>query len=144
LLAAAEQALRNAEQHARAEVITLSVEAEEHEVRLVVADDGVGFDPQAVGHDRFGIRGSIRARVESVGGRAVLDLRRSRAASGSWLYPSAPEMGGGGDRHSTQNGTFGTAVDGTGYDRPRPTPRLAAGTPSGWVGGSCERSRRRT
>lgn len=94
LLAAAEQALRNAEQHARAEVITLSVEADEHEVRLVVADDGVGFQPQAVGHDRFGVRGSIRARVESVGGRAVLDTAPQQGSVWELAVPLAPRNGG--------------------------------------------------
>lgn len=73
LLAATEQALRNAEQHGRAEVVTVSVEADDDEVRVVVADDGIGFEPEAVGKDRFGVRGSIRGRLESVGGRAVLD-----------------------------------------------------------------------
>lgn len=73
LLAASDQALRNAEQHAQANTIQVSIEADDDQVRVVVSDDGVGFDPQAVTNDRFGIRGSIQARMDDVGGRAVLD-----------------------------------------------------------------------
>lgn len=73
LLGATEQALRNAEQHAQADNITVSVEVGDREVRVIVADDGVGFDPESVGGDRFGVRGSIPGRLEEVGGRAVLD-----------------------------------------------------------------------
>lgn len=94
LLAATEQALRNAEQHARAEVVTVSVEADDDEVRVVVADDGIGFEPEAVGNDRFGVRGSIRGRLESVGGRAVLDTAPQQGCVWELAVSASPPKGG--------------------------------------------------
>lgn len=73
LLAATDQALGNAERHAGADTITVTVEADGRDVHVVVADDGAGFDPEAVGRDRFGVRGAILQRLSGAGGRATLD-----------------------------------------------------------------------
>ena len=41
-------------------------------VRVEVADDGAGFDPQAVPPHRYGVRESIQARMAAVGGQAEI------------------------------------------------------------------------
>lgn len=42
-------------------------------LKIVVSDNGRGFRPSQVARDRLGIRSSIIARVEQVGGRAFID-----------------------------------------------------------------------
>ena len=73
LFRVAQEALRNAARHARANTIDLALEAESGGVRLSIRDDGAGFDPLA---DRvrpsLGLA-SMRERVELIGGR--LDIR---------------------------------------------------------------------
>ena len=49
-------------------------------VRVVVADDGPGFDPQRVPSSRYGIREAIVGRMRAVGGQAQV---RSRPGSGT-------------------------------------------------------------
>lgn len=67
----AQEALTNARQHAQAQHITLLLIADETEIRLVVQDDGSGFDPDAIvqqgerGH--FGLAG-MSERVKLLGG----------------------------------------------------------------------------
>lgn len=92
LLGATEQALRNAEQHARADSITVSLEVDDREVRVIVADDGVGFDPEMVRGGRFGIQGSIYGRLEEVGGRAELDTAPGQGCV--WVLAVAPPESG--------------------------------------------------
>ena len=66
---AAREALVNAGKHAGAEAADVYAEALAGELSIFVRDRGVGFDVGAVPADRHGIRDSIRARVEKVGGR---------------------------------------------------------------------------
>lgn len=69
----AQEAVRNTLRHAHAEDLAVRVTAEDSVVRLVVADDGVGFDPGAVatrGH--FGLRG-MQDLIGEAGG--TLDVR---------------------------------------------------------------------
>jgi len=44
----AEEALNNAARHAHAQTVTVSLRRDSRALRLTVADDGVGFDPEAV------------------------------------------------------------------------------------------------
>ena len=68
-----QESLNNAVKHSGASSISLSVTERDGDVVLVVADDGVGFDPDAR-HAGFGLIG-MRERVQLVGGR--LDLEAS-------------------------------------------------------------------
>ncbi|MDO5727335.1 MAG: ATP-binding protein [Bowdeniella nasicola] len=79
LLAAVSEALTNACKHAGGAPISLYGELGETRCEIWVRDRGPGFDPQAIAPDREGIRTSIRARMESIGGRASI---RSPLASG--------------------------------------------------------------
>ncbi|HZD86992.1 MAG TPA: ATP-binding protein [Gaiellaceae bacterium] len=72
LIDAARELLANAAEHASPRRVTVEVARTEGETRLLVADDGVGFDPgEVVQHLADGHIGlaSQRLRVESAGGR---------------------------------------------------------------------------
>lgn len=56
------EAVRNAVRHGKAEAIC--VRCDEHQIAIV--DDGVGFDPEAVDPNRFGIK-SMKGRARLVG-----------------------------------------------------------------------------
>ena len=67
------EALNNAARHSRATRIVVRLFREEGLVRLVVEDDGIGFDPQQVDRDaHFGLQ-LIAERVEAGRGRVVVD-----------------------------------------------------------------------
>jgi len=67
----AEEALLNAERHAAASRLSLALEQDGAGVRLVVADDGRGFDQERIGPDRYGLIG-MRERAAIIG--ADLDI----------------------------------------------------------------------
>jgi signal transduction histidine kinase len=67
------EALRNAVRHARATSIRVSLAGEPDGIRLVVEDDGRGFDPQLVDEScHFGIA-LMRERVELAGGVMTIE-----------------------------------------------------------------------
>ncbi len=71
LVAATREAVVNAAKHAGAPA-TLYAEVESTQVEVNVRDRGCGFEPDAVGPDRHGVRQSIVARMASVGGSATV------------------------------------------------------------------------
>ena len=81
-----QEALANVAKHARASRVSVSLAAEHGLVRLLVRDDGVGFDPAAasaselVQQGHFGIV-SMRERVEMVGGRLLVDSAPGRGST---------------------------------------------------------------
>ncbi|MCS5720272.1 hypothetical protein N1027_19270 [Herbiconiux sp. CPCC 205763] len=79
LLGALRQALVNSVGHAgtaSSRTVTLTTDADELWLRLVIADDGCGFDTSAVPGGRMGISASILARVEALpGGSARVESR---------------------------------------------------------------------
>lgn len=73
LLRAAQSALANVRQHARAESVVVSLSAAESSLRLDIVDDGVGFDPSGLNPDEAGIGGgyglrAMRSRLRELGG----------------------------------------------------------------------------
>ncbi|HEY7622450.1 MAG TPA: GAF domain-containing sensor histidine kinase [Solirubrobacteraceae bacterium] len=62
-----QESLTNVAKHARAATVTLSVQRAEQELRISIADDGTGFDPQQDRDGGFGLA-SMRERVELAGG----------------------------------------------------------------------------
>lgn len=70
LVCAVREALRNAARHSGAGTISLYAEINPRGVEAYVRDDGVGFDQRSVAPERRGVRDSIVARMESVGGWA--------------------------------------------------------------------------
>ena len=68
------QALDNAIQHSQAKKIELLLDSpEEYSLVFEIVDDGIGFRLDRATRDRIGIRTSIQARVESVGGQAEIE-----------------------------------------------------------------------
>jgi signal transduction histidine kinase len=69
----AQEAIRNAVRHARATHLRVAVDGDERQVRLTVADDGVGFDPATGSPDgSYGLRG-LQSLVEDGGGRVQVE-----------------------------------------------------------------------
>ena len=77
---AAREAALNVTRHADAENVTIEISArqvgDDQRVRVDIRDDGRGFDPTAVADGRFGIRVSMRERLDGIGG--TVDLTSSR------------------------------------------------------------------
>jgi two-component system, NarL family, sensor kinase len=70
---AAQESIRNAVRHAHASHLVVEVTGDERQVRLVVQDDGVGFDPSdPAGEGSYGLRG-LRSLVEDGGGVVDVD-----------------------------------------------------------------------
>ncbi|WP_420038910.1 sensor histidine kinase [Gordonia sp. MP11Mi] len=63
------EAVRNSRTHAGAHSdVMVVIDVADGRVSVVVADDGIGFDPDQVANDRLGLRLSVRYRMESVDG----------------------------------------------------------------------------
>jgi signal transduction histidine kinase len=62
-----QEALNNVVRHAKAENAWVQVRGDDGHVRLVVGDDGKGFDPARVGQGHFGLA-FMRERAEETGG----------------------------------------------------------------------------
>jgi len=93
----AQEAIRNARQHAHARVVSVAVGREDGELVMRIVDDGVGFDPGSVadrpGH--LGLRG-MRERTAAVGGTIVMESERGRGTTLvcrlPWLTDGYAEM----------------------------------------------------
>jgi signal transduction histidine kinase len=74
----AQEALNNALKHARATSVTVTVHTAGERAELTVADDGRGFDPEAV-HDRGGLGlVGIRERAQRLGGALTIESAPDR------------------------------------------------------------------
>ena len=82
LVAAATEAARNAALHAPRAAHRVHVTLRPGRVRIVVADDGPGFDRATVRPGRLGLKVSIIGRMEALaGGRASVDTAPGRGTS---------------------------------------------------------------
>ncbi len=76
MAAGVSEAVRNSARHAGAAAsCRVDIRAEVDTLAVSVTDDGVGFDPTAVGLDRYGARESLRRIEEIPGGTVRLDSR---------------------------------------------------------------------
>jgi signal transduction histidine kinase len=66
------EALTNVSRHARASRAEVTVRRTGDRLRVVVADDGRGFDPAAAAVDGSGLRG-LAQRVAAVDGKLAID-----------------------------------------------------------------------
>ncbi|HEY4153678.1 MAG TPA: ATP-binding protein, partial [Pseudolysinimonas sp.] len=87
LVDALRAALENVARHSGATVAEVELVYDPDSITVMVTDEGVGFDPAAVPDDRLGIRASIEARIESVGGTVQV---WSSPGSGTSIMMSAP------------------------------------------------------
>jgi signal transduction histidine kinase len=79
------EALTNVRRHASARAAHVEGRATPDRVEVVVADDGRGFDPAAVGG--FGLAQSIVARLQEVGGNAAVDSRPGKGTTVQMWVP---------------------------------------------------------
>jgi len=71
----AQEALTNIADHAQAESAQLTLKREGAQIKLVIADDGCGFDPNTPDEDnKYGLRG-MRERAEMIGGNLSIESR---------------------------------------------------------------------
>jgi signal transduction histidine kinase len=82
-----QEATSNALRHGRAQAVRASLRVDESVVILVVADDGVGFDP-AVTHAGRGLPG-MRSRARDLGGSLDVQSRSGDGASVTLRLPLA-------------------------------------------------------
>jgi len=86
----AQEAVTNAVRHARAREIGVLLERRRGRLRLIVEDDGCGFDPAgAERNGRLGLVG-IRERAETLGGTLLVE---SGIGSGTTVVVEAPDGG---------------------------------------------------
>ena len=93
LLRIAQGAVANVRQHANARRASLTLRVDRDETVLVVADDGVGFDPQTVaagpgGADSFGLR-AIAERVAQLDGTLDIDSAPGRGTRLTVTVPTS-------------------------------------------------------
>ena len=74
LSAVLREALNNVAKHAKADSVTIELQADSESIVLLVEDDGIGFDPARTSPDRLGLT-SMRERVAFLGGRVAIDSR---------------------------------------------------------------------
>jgi signal transduction histidine kinase len=89
LFRAAQEALTNARKHSGARRVSMSVAFGDREVRLVVSDDGCGFEPPPRGaqaHNGLGLVG-MRERAALAGGHAEVE---SRPGAGTTVTVTMP------------------------------------------------------
>jgi signal transduction histidine kinase len=95
----AEELLRNVERHARAHHVTVSVRggSTNGALQIEVRDDGVGFDPAAVGAGHYGLVG-VREQAEAIGAHVEI---QSDAGVGTRVIVEAGPSALPGDGHAT-------------------------------------------
>lgn len=91
LLAAIRACFDNVVRHADATTAELELLVGEAEITVMVTDHGRGFDPDAVGADRLGVRTSIVDRMAAVGGGARV---WSTPGEGTSVMLTVPSLGG--------------------------------------------------
>jgi signal transduction histidine kinase len=87
LVGAGREAMINAAKHSGDRQISVYVEADDGALRLFVRDRGLGFDADAVGSDRRGLKDSISRRVAQFGGTSVI---RSTPGEGTEIRLEVP------------------------------------------------------
>ena len=66
-----QESINNIVRHSQSEIATVTLRQNDSTLQLDIQDDGVGFNPDEVADDRFGIRG-IRERAKLFGGTAQI------------------------------------------------------------------------
>ena len=84
----AQEATHNIVKHARASVVDISLGSTDHEVRLSICDNGIGFDPSAACPGHLGLR-SMRERAARRNGRIQID---SQPGNGTRIVLCVPAV----------------------------------------------------
>jgi len=111
---AVRESLSNTERHSGATRAQVVADVLDGGVRIVVRDDGKGFDPAATTSDQTGVRRSVVERIAAVGGRAevVSAPGAGTETTLSWCSPEAPEAADGsrGPRERPEPDEFAVAA----------------------------------
>lgn len=86
---ALQEALTNVARHAEASTVCVEVSADGTRLRVAVADDGAGFDPDAIASGGFGLAG-LRERVAALGGEVELETAPGRGTRLAVSLPIEP------------------------------------------------------
>ncbi len=86
LLMAVNEAVNNVMKHASATEVRLSIRHQHGSLVVTIADDGCGFDPDAVEEGRNGL-GNMRKRMESEGGSCVILSQPGQATQVILTFP---------------------------------------------------------
>lgn len=91
VLRSAGEALTNADRHARAAAVHVTLSFFDTEVALDVADDGIGFDPDAItaGHGLS----IMRDRVQELGGRISIESSQTPGTTVTVVVPNVAPHG---------------------------------------------------
>ena len=81
-----QETVANARRHSRSDRVRIALVQQGDRVRIEVEDWGIGFDPEEVGPDHFGLEG-IRERARLFGGHANID---SAAGNGTRIVVQLP------------------------------------------------------
>jgi signal transduction histidine kinase len=82
-----QESLTNVSKHASATTVSVIVERDRDMLRLIIEDDGDGFDPDgATERGRFGLPG-MRERLAMVGGTFAVE---SKPGNGATIYARVP------------------------------------------------------
>jgi two-component system sensor histidine kinase DegS len=82
-----QETLNNVEKHAKAQVVLVKLDFDQRFVAAVVADNGLGFDPEVmVGNEHFGLMG-IKERMRILGGEIQI---KSAKGQGTKVYLKVP------------------------------------------------------
>ncbi|MEW5873158.1 MAG: GAF domain-containing sensor histidine kinase [Chloroflexota bacterium] len=84
----AQEALSNVAQHAQARRVQVQLSLQAGQARLVVADDGLGFDPAQIVQDRFGLLG-LNERARLLGGELRIESQPGAGARLEIVVPLA-------------------------------------------------------
>lgn len=87
-----QEALTNASRHSNAEIVSIILERDQQRVRVIIEDDGVGFDAEKfmsgpVDNQRLGLMG-MQERVQLVGGEFKID-----SGAGTTIVVTVPLSG---------------------------------------------------
>ncbi|HYW78230.1 MAG TPA: ATP-binding protein, partial [Thermoguttaceae bacterium] len=76
----------NACQHSRSEKVRVSLIHKDDSLHVEVQDWGIGFDPESVADDRFGLEG-IRERARILGGDCLIESKPGKGTRVRALLP---------------------------------------------------------
>lgn len=89
ILRIVQESLNNVARHARATEVEVRLERKDEEIRVVVRDDGIGFDP-AVRREGFGLTG-MQERAVQMGGELRVTSSAGNGTTVELLLPGAEE-----------------------------------------------------
>ncbi|MEL6528209.1 MAG: GAF domain-containing sensor histidine kinase, partial [Chloroflexota bacterium] len=83
-----QEILNNIDKHAQANVINIELRARNSQIEIIVADDGIGYDVDAIPAGHHGIT-ILRERAERIGADLVID---TELGEGTYIHITLPEQ----------------------------------------------------